>query len=196
MFYRYNNIKNCSNSRQGCNHRVKKNNYSNDMYYNDYQEDKYVIGAYVSGGPLAPNINGMILFEPDMEGTIVSATFYNLPEYEPASNDQGPIGPFGFHLHEHGSCNIGNIASPFEDAGGHWNPDNQPHGNHAGDFPVVFSNNGYSQQSFFTNKFRPEDVIGKAVIIHQNPDDYRTQPSGNSGKRLACGVIGYISLKG
>ncbi len=196
MFYRYNNIKNCSNSRQGCNHRVKKNNYSNDMYYNDYQEDKYVIGAYVSGGPLAPNINGMILFEPDMEGTIVSATFYNLPEYEPASNDQGPIGPFGFHLHEHGSCNIGNIASLFEDAGGHWNPDNQPHGNHAGDFPVVFSNNGYSQQSFFTNKFRPEDVIGKAVIIHQNPDDYRTQPSGNSGKRLACGVIGYISLKG
>ncbi|MBL1863034.1 superoxide dismutase family protein, partial [Klebsiella pneumoniae] len=43
--------------------------------------------------------------------------------------------------------------------------------------------------SFFTNRFRVADVIGKSVIIHQNPDDYRTQPAGNAGKRLACGVI-------
>ncbi|WP_201260037.1 superoxide dismutase family protein [Tissierella sp. P1] len=43
--------------------------------------------------------------------------------------------------------------------------------------------------SFFTDKFKPEDIIGRSVIIHQNPDDYRTQPAGNSGKRIACGVI-------
>ena len=43
--------------------------------------------------------------------------------------------------------------------------------------------------SFFTNKFKVNDIIGKSVIIHENPDDYRSQPSGNSGKRLACGVI-------
>jgi len=42
---------------------------------------------------------------------------------------------------------------------------------------------------FYTNKFRPRDVVGKSVIIHKNPDDYRSQPSGNAGKRLACGVI-------
>lgn len=43
--------------------------------------------------------------------------------------------------------------------------------------------------SFFTNRFRPSQVIGKSVMIHQNPDDFRSQPSGNAGKRLACGVI-------
>ena len=43
--------------------------------------------------------------------------------------------------------------------------------------------------SFFTNKFRVEEVVGKAVIIHENPDDYRSQPAGNAGRRLACGVI-------
>ncbi len=74
-------------------------------------------------------------------------------------------------------------------AGGHWNPTNQPHGNHAGDFPVLFSNDGYTRMLFFTNKFTVPQVVGKSVIIHQNPDDYRTQPSGNSGKKLACGVI-------
>ncbi len=42
---------------------------------------------------------------------------------------------------------------------------------------------------FYTNKFNVEDVVGKTIIIHESPDDYRTQPAGNSGKRLACGVI-------
>ena len=66
---------------------------------------------------------------------------------------------------------------------------NQPHGNHAGDFPVLFSNNGVARMCFFTNKFKVADIIGKAVVIHQSPDDYRTQPAGDAGKRLACGVI-------
>lgn len=70
-----------------------------------------------------------------------------------------------------------------------YNEDTLPHGNHIGDFPVLFSNNGYARMSFFTDKFKPEDIIGRSVIIHQNPDDYRTQPAGNSGKRIACGVI-------
>lgn len=42
---------------------------------------------------------------------------------------------------------------------------------------------------FFTDRFRVEDVIGKAIIIHQGPDDYQSQPSGNAGKRIACGII-------
>jgi Cu-Zn family superoxide dismutase len=48
--------------------------------------------------------------------------------------------------------------------------------------------------SFFTNKFRVSQVIGKAVIIHENPDDYRTQPAGAAGKRLACGVVNGLSF--
>ncbi|MGI6226272.1 MAG: superoxide dismutase family protein, partial [Peptococcales bacterium] len=107
----------------------------------------------------------------------------------PGNNDNNPVGPHGFHIHENGSCVIGNPDEPFQGAGGHWNPFNQPHGNHAGDFPVLFSNNGYTYMTFFTNKFRVREIIGKAIIIHQNPDDYRTQPAGGAGKRLACGVI-------
>ena len=171
--------------------------YDNSFNNNDmYNNSEYVIGAYVNGGPLAPGINGVVLFEMVMGGTQVSATFYGLPEYQPEENESDPIGPLGFHLHEYGDCNIEDPDSPFEAAGDHWNPTNEPHGNHAGDFPVIFSNGGYSNISFFTNKFYPEDVVGKSVIIHQNPDDYRTQPAGNAGKRLACGVIGYISYAG
>lgn len=156
---------------------------------------KDTIGAIIKGGPLAPSINGLVTFTDVYDGTLVSATIYGLPKYQPASNGKGPIGPFGFHLHENGNCTVGNPKSPFEGAGGHWNPSNQPHGNHAGDFPVLFSNNGYSYISFYTNQFKPEEVLGKAVIIHENPDDYRSQPSGNAGNRLACGTIEYINIK-
>lgn len=150
------------------------------------------IAAMIKGGPLAPSINGTVSFMSVPGGTEVTAMIYGLPPYRPAINGQGPIGPFGFHIHENGSCDIGDPNLPFEAAGGHWNPTNQPHGNHAGDFPVLFSNRGYSKMTFFTSKFKPDDVIGKTIIIHQNPDDYRTQPAGDAGKRLACGIIEYI----
>ena len=99
------------------------------------------------------------------------------------------MGPHGFHIHENGACEIGDPAEPFKAAGGHWNPENEPHGNHAGDFPVLFSNGGYSRMCFFTNKFTVPQIIGKAIIIHEGPDDYKSQPAGASGKRLACGMI-------
>lgn len=153
----------------------------------------YVAIAQIKGGPLAPTINGTVTFKAVPGGTEVSAIIYGLPTYRPASNGQAPIGPFGFHIHENDNCVVGDPKSPFEAAGGHWNPRNQPHGNHAGDFPVLFSNNGYSQMTFFTNKFRAQDVFGKSIMIHQNPDDYRTQPSGDAGKRLACGAISAYS---
>ena len=145
--------------------------------------------ANIKGGPLAPDINGMVTFKEVVGGTMVSANISGLPEYKPGQNGNQPIGPHGFHIHENGVCRIGDPEDPFQAAGGHWNPRNQPHGNHAGDFPVLFSNNGRAIMSFFTNKFKPKDVIGKSIIIHQNPDDYRSQPAGDAGKRLACGLI-------
>jgi Cu-Zn family superoxide dismutase len=145
--------------------------------------------ARVKGGPLAPEILGIVLFRDVPGGTEVCADITGLPPYKPAKGSQAPIGPHGFHIHEVGNCEIGEPQDPFKAAGEHWNPVNQPHGNHAGDFPVLFSNSGRTRMCFFTDKFKPSDVIGKSVIIHQNPDDYRTQPAGNAGKRLACGVI-------
>lgn len=145
--------------------------------------------ANIKGGPLRPQIEGTVNFSELSGGTWVCAEINGLPAYQPATNGEDPIGPHGFHIHEFGDCQAGDPQNPFQAAGGHWNPTNQPHGNHAGDFPVLFSNQGYSKMCFFTNAFRPEQIIGKSVIIHQNPDDYRTQPAGDSGKRLACGVI-------
>jgi Cu-Zn family superoxide dismutase len=145
--------------------------------------------ASVIGGPLAPEIRGVVYFRDVQGGTEVCVEVTGLPEYRPAMGDSDPIGPHGFHIHESGNCQIGNADEPFKASGEHWNPTNQPHGNHAGDFPVLFSNDGKAVMCFFTNKFKPGDVVGKAVIIHQSPDDYRTQPAGDAGKRLACGVI-------
>lgn len=145
--------------------------------------------AQVKGGPLAPSIKGVVYFNNIIGGTKVCIRVSGLPPYQPTIGNQSPIGPHGFHIHQFGNCEVGDPENPFKAAGGHWNPDGYPHGHHTGDFPVLFSNDGIARMCFFTNRFKPEDVIGKSIIIHQNPDDYRTQPNGNAGKRLACGVI-------
>ncbi|MDF2548736.1 MAG: superoxide dismutase [Anaerosolibacter sp.] len=147
--------------------------------------------AHLQGGPLAPDLKGIVYFKDVPGGTEVYVHVVGLPPYQPGTKDKAPIGPHGFHVHENGDCSVGDPEKPFEAAGGHWNPTNQPHGNHAGDFPVLFSNDGAAKITFFTNKFRIKDAIGKAVIIHQSPDDYRSQPAGDAGKRLACGIIEY-----
>ncbi|SMC76824.1 superoxide dismutase family protein [Sporomusa malonica] len=145
--------------------------------------------ANIQGGPLAPDIKGTVSFRSVQGGTKVTIEVWGLPRYQPASNGKQPVGPHGFHIHEGGTCKVGDPTNPFMAAGGHWNPDNQPHGNHAGDFPVLFSNRGFAYMTFFTDKFTVSEVVGKAVIIHESPDDYRTQPAGNAGRRLACGIV-------
>jgi superoxide dismutase, Cu-Zn family len=145
--------------------------------------------AEIKGGPQSQGITGTVYFKNVPGGTMVCAQIRGLPSYEPAQGGKSPIGPHGFHIHQNGNCEVGDPENPFAAAGGHWNPTDQPHGNHSGDFPVLFSNHGYANMCFFTDKFKVADVIGKSVIIHENPDDYRTQPAGNSGKKMACGVI-------
>lgn len=149
--------------------------------------------SYLKGGPLAPNISGTVWFADVQGGTEICVNVYGLPPYRPAIGNEPPIGPHGFHIHQFGNCQVGDPNNPFISAGDHWNPTNQPHGNHHGDFPALFSNSGYASMCFFTNKFKVSEVIGKSIIIHQNPDDYRTQPAGAAGKRLACGVIQLIN---
>jgi Cu-Zn family superoxide dismutase len=92
------------------------------------------------------------------------------------------------HIHEGRSC-TGNAADPFADTGGHFNPKNQPHPLHAGDLPPLFSNGGFGYYSFFTARFRPAEIIGRTVVIHSGPDDFKTQPAGDSGSKIACGVV-------
>ncbi|MEO7151969.1 MAG: superoxide dismutase family protein [Burkholderiaceae bacterium] len=101
----------------------------------------------------------------------------------------------GFHVHEKGDCSSPDAMS----AGGHFNPSGAPHGaapaaHHAGDMPSLTADaQGNAQASFRIDGNLGGDAassfVGKAVIVHAMPDDYATQPTGNSGARLACGVI-------
>jgi len=145
--------------------------------------------AYLKGDVSTPGITGRVIFRDVPKGVEVCVDVSGLPPYQPAQENKPPVGPHGFHIHEHGNCLAGDPNSPFMESGGHWNPTDQPHGNHAGDFPVLFSNHGNARMCFFTDKFEVADIVGKAIVIHENPDDYRTQPAGASGRRIACGVI-------
>lgn len=101
----------------------------------------------------------------------------------------------GFHVHEKGDCSAPDASS----AGEHLNPQGKPHGpqhadHHAGDLPSLKADaSGVAATSFEVKGTLlgagATDLIGKALVVHADPDDYMTQPSGNSGKRIACGVI-------
>lgn len=108
-----------------------------------------------------------------------------------------PDSEHGFHLHEHGDCSAADGSS----AGGHFNPATTDHGrvghgtHHGGDSDNIVAN----AEGVATVDARFEgvtlgdgaatDILGKGVIVHADPDDYATQPTGNAGARLACGVV-------
>ena len=136
--------------------------------------------SYMKGGPYNPSINGKVFFYKTETGTFVAADISGLPE--------SACGIFGFHIHEGGSC-TGNETDPFYDTGGHYNPSGSEHPCHAGDMPPLFSNSGHAFMVFLTNRFTAKDIIGHTAVIHSKPDDFITQPSGNSGTKIACGTI-------
>jgi Cu-Zn family superoxide dismutase len=107
-------------------------------------------------------------------------------------------GEHGFHIHEKGDCSAPDGSS----AGGHFNPDGVDHGqvtaptHHAGDSNNITADaqgNVTIDQMLSANtdigKGDKYDIVGKGVIVHEKPDDYKTQPTGDAGDRLACGVI-------
>ncbi len=105
-------------------------------------------------------------------------------------------GAHGFHIHENGDCSAPDGSS----AGGHFNPDGAPHGgpdspeHHAGDLGNIEADPGgvghYEQViPGITLDDGPNSVVGRAIVVHEGADDLTSQPSGNSGPRVACGVI-------
>jgi len=108
-----------------------------------------------------------------------------------------PNAEHGFHVHEKGDCSSGDGMS----AGGHYNPAGKPHGDHraggerhAGDLPNLRADSyGNASATFDTGGITigggNADIIGKGLIVHRDPDDYKSQPAGNAGPRVACAVI-------
>ena len=110
-------------------------------------------------------------------------------------------GLHAIHIHEFGDCSSLDAKS----AGGHWNPNNKKHGewgsesHHKGDIANLFADSsGNSSLKFETDlwclncKEESNNIIGKSIIIHQGLDDFHSQPSGNAGKRIGCGIISLI----
>lgn len=109
-----------------------------------------------------------------------------------------PNAEHGFHIHEKGDCSAPDASS----AGAHFNPTSQPHGHpeeggprHLGDMVNLRADDqGIAQvdtivEGASLGTGRADDVLGKAIVVHEKPDDYTSQPSGDSGGRIACGVI-------
>ena len=145
--------------------------------------------AQIRGSAAYPDIRGMVLFYAVRGGVLVRAEITGLSK---GGACESPI--FAFHIHG-GVCS-GNADDPFADAGMHYNPGNCPHPYHAGDLPPLFGANGNALLVCLTDRFGMDEIYGKTVIIHAKPDDFTTQPSGNAGEKIACGVIQPTARRG
>lgn len=131
------------------------------------------------------NVSGEVTFKETEKGIRVVAEMSGLK----------PNSVHGFHIHEKGKCE----GPGFKSAGGHFNPHSTPHSGpgagkkHAGDFGnVVADDQGKARKELLLTNRDLKDlnmVMNKAVILHANPDDLVSQPSGNAGDRIACGII-------
>jgi Cu-Zn family superoxide dismutase len=143
--------------------------------------------AVIKGTAPDSKISGEVTFTEENGGLTVNAQVANVPP-----------GKHGFHIHEKGSCDDTGKA-----AGGHFNPDKVSHGflpkdgrahAHAGDMGnIEVGQDGVGTLKMFlpgeTLKDGPYAVSGKAIILHEKEDDFTTQPTGNAGGRIGCGVI-------
>lgn len=140
--------------------------------------------AEITGNPGNGEITGIVRFFPADGGVLVNAEIYGLP----TSDTDCAENIFGFHIHEGNSC-TGNSDDPYADAGQHFNPALCPHPAHEGDLMPLFGAQGFAWMMYYTERFSLPDIIGKTIIIHDKPDDFTSQPSGNSGSKIACGTI-------
>ena len=152
------------------------------MYYKSNEINLYDVHrrlpdavAVMNGNQANSRIHGTVKFYQTARGVLVVADILGLP----TSNEPCNSSIFAFHIHSGSSCS-GNENDPFADSGTHYNPDECPHPHHAGDLPPLFSADGRAFLAFLTDRFTVDEVVGKTVIIHDRPDDFTTQPSGNS----------------
>lgn len=159
---------------------------ANNMMYNlrTVLKDRPQASAVIRGSREHSSIRGRADFYQTGYGVLVSVLVRGLPTKAGACGKQ----VFAVHIHSGNSC-TGDPDDPFAAAMTHYNPDNCPHPYHAGDMPPLFDTGSGAFMSFLTDRFTIDEIIGRVIIIHSEPDDFTTQPSGNSGKKIACGVI-------
>lgn len=130
------------------------------------------------------NLTGCVLFYEAEGMVLIVADIHGLPITKCGCSG----GIYAMHIHEGNSCS-GDADDSFADAGSHFDMNDCDHPYHSGDMPPLFSNNGNAWCAFATSKFSIPDIIGRTVIIHEGIDDFTSQPAGNAGKKIGCGII-------
>ena len=159
-----------------------------------------VVASLAGCAGYSSGASAMAKLEPTRGNTAAgTVTFVQWGEVVKVSGSISGLKPgaeHGFHVHEKGDCSSGDGLS----AGGHFNPGGKPHGHHGmgehhtGDLPSVKADaSGVAAIHFESRTIRvggsANDIVGKGLIVHRDPDDFKTQPTGNAGPRLACAVI-------
>lgn len=176
----------------GCHSSDKKDNKSEEAVAELTQ------GEQTSDREKAIKAYAIINPSPDSECVGV-VSFMEVPDGIRIVADVAGLKPglHGFHIHEHGDCGGEGMAN----AGGHYNPTNTPHGGpdspldqrHVGDMGNLDANDDgiahYNRVDKIISLKGDQSIIGKSVIVHADPDDLKTQPTGNAGKKIGCGVI-------
>lgn len=148
-----------------------------DILRNDSPE----AAAWIRGNAQYPELSGIVkFFSTPYEGVLVEAEIFGLPHIVTEFSSRF----YAMHIHETGDCTL-----PFDKTGGHYNPANEAHPYHAGDLIPLMENQGYAWLSFYDRRFAISEIVGRSVIIHKMADDFMTQPSGNAGEKIGCGVI-------
>ena len=131
--------------------------------------------AWIRGNAENPQISGIIkFFETPYAGVLIEAEIFGMPNIATQFSSDF----YAMHIHENGDCTL-----PFD------NPTNEMHPNHAGDMIPLMANQGYAWLAFYDKRFKIPEILDRSVIIHRNPDDFMTQPSGDAGEKIGCGVI-------
>ena len=123
--------------------------------------------AWVTGNTSAPQLSGLVKFyDTPYGGVLIESELFGLPNIQTSGS-----------------------SDSFTKTGEHYNPQHRLHPYHAGDLLPVLGNQGYAWEAFYDKRFSISDILGRSVVIHSDSDDFSSQPSGNSGNKIGCGMI-------